>query len=229
MICFSAIYASLSLVPLFKVMGAPGFIPLARISEPLMGVILGPPAFVAAALGGLIAYLITGSGPFGPLSFLPGASSALFSGLMARGKRKLCFCSYLAALLALALWPRAGPSWACPIFLWLHLVGLPLSAHKPGDLIDEDLKRRSFSFFVLSLASTLFGHLVGCLMFVSLFYAMGGQMDWGALWWSLVLIYPVERSIIALASTALGLPILETLRRAGLLGPRESPERDLLL
>ncbi len=221
---FAALYAVLSFLPLFGVIGAGGrFISMAVILAPLAGITLGPwLGVVAITIGGAISASIQ-TGPFGPLSFVPSSATALCSGLLYLRKRWIAAISYSGLLSLLTFYPVVGPAWLYPHFVWFHLVGLivltsPLQSEAISCLHgNPSLWQRNFGITIISLTSTLFGHIVGNLMFEVMYWPLlvGEVGSWRLNWQLLTVIYPVERVIITLLATLIGAPITMALRVHG--------------
>jgi len=222
---FASLYAVLWFGPLFPVVGAQGrFFPLATVIAPLIGLILGPYIGTAAvSIGGFVGWTITQSGPLVFLSSVPGATATLCSGLLYKRKWMPSAVLYVVLFLTLAFYPAIGPGWLFPYFLWFHLVGLavlvsPLRAkavsfsHKQTSFLEL-----SFGVGVISFVATLFGHIVGGLLFQMMYFpTIHSQVDyWRNLWQTLTILYPLERTLIALLATAIGVPLIKALRAYG--------------
>jgi len=219
---FASLYAVLWLGPLFPVIGAQGkFFTLATVIAPLIGLILGPYVGAAAAsIGGFIGWSITQSGPLFFLSFVPGAAAALFSGLLYNRKWTLSAVLYVVLFLVLALYPAIGPGWLFPYFLWFQLTGFVVLAsplrskavsysHRQTSLLELSL-----GVGVISFIATLFGHIVGSILFQMLYFPTLPQTAdyWRNLWEALTLLYPLERTLITLSATMIGVPLIKALR-----------------
>jgi len=214
---FASLYTILSFWSLFPILGAAGkFITLSSIVAPLIGMILGPyRGVLSVTLAGLILLLIGNLGAFGPLSFVPGASTALFSGLLSRNMKASASVIFIVVVALFAFYPNSGPAWSFPYFLWLHIVAfivlLSIQLLNRVDLHSSTHRDLMISVASLSFTSTMFGHLVGSLMFEALFNSNFSQEGWGFLWQSISLVYPYERAIITIFSTLLGFPIIKIL------------------
>jgi hypothetical protein len=226
MISFAALYAVLSLVSLFPIIGAYGtFITLASIMAPLVGLMLGPYIGAGAvSLGGFIGWSLTQTGAFGFLSFLPGAFTAFASGLLANGKRMQAIALYVALFSILAFYPAIGPVWLYPYYIWFQLIGLvvlasPLTSFAINSARDKgNLARLSLGVGVLCLISTLLGQITGNLMFeVTRWPTVYPQVEFWrtAQWQFLTLVYPVERLIITGIATVVGTPMIKAVRANG--------------
>jgi len=220
------VQAVLSLVSLFPVVGTVGkFITMATVMAPLIGLILGPYlGTTAVSLGGFIGWIITQTGPFSFLSFVPSATCALFSGLLFNHKRIVSIGLYSALLLALAFYPVIGPAWLYPYYLWFQLVGLivlvsPLRskaegfAHKHTSMFEL-----SFGVGIISFTAALSGQIAGSLMFEIMYWPTTNSQTefWKIIVWQpTTFLYPVERTLITLIATVIGIPLIKALRAYG--------------
>lgn len=226
MITFAALYAVLSLVSLFPIIGAAGtFITLASIMAPLIGLMLGPIIGAGAvSIGGFIGWSLTQTGAFGFLSFIPGTFTAFASGLLANGKRVHFIALYAVLFSMLAFYPTIGPVWLFPFYVWFQLVGLAvLASPLTSFAIDstrngKKLARLSLGVGVLCLVSTLLGQITGNLMFeLTRWPAIIPQVEFWrtAQWQFLTFVYPVERLIITAIATIVGTPMIKAIRANG--------------
>jgi len=220
------VQAVLSLVSLFPVIGSAGkFITMATVMAPLMGLILGPYLGTAAvSMGGFIGWIITQAGPFSFLSFVPGAAAALCSGLLYNRRWMACIVLYSALLLALAFYPVIGPAWLYPNYLWFQLVGLIVLASPLRSRSNDFLHKHSsflelsFGAGIISFTAALFGQVVGSVMFEIMYWpTIYPQIEsWKVfVWQPATVVYPVERTLIALLATVIGAPIIKALRAYG--------------
>jgi len=221
---FAPIYALFSLLSLFPIIGDAGkFITLSSILAPLLGLILGPEiGFVTVAIGGLIGTMLSPTSVFGPLSFVPGATATLSSGLLYQRRRFPLLVTYLLVLLAFCFFPNIGPAWVYPQYLWFQILGiLFLASPLQVKAIDYVRKREGIFRLVvgiagISLTSTLLNQLVGSLMFEGFFEFVFQEVDyWRALWQTLTLLYPVERIIITVIASLIGVFLVKALDAYG--------------
>ncbi len=226
MISFAALYAVLSIVSLFPIIGAVGsFITLASIMAPLLGIMLGPYIGAGAvSIGGFVGYSITQAGAFGFLSFLPGASTAFGSGLLVNGKRVQSISIYVVLFLFLAFYPIIGPVWLYPLYLWFQLVGLAILASPLATYAisfvrkDDNMARLSFGIGIISLVSALLGQITGNLMFeLTRWPIVYPQVEFWRIgqWQFLTFVYPLERLVIASIATIVGVPLIKAIRANG--------------
>lgn len=223
--CFAPLCTVLSFWSLFPIIGAVGkSISLAAIVAPLIGIILGPwLGTVAVTLGGVVGASVAQIGPFGPLSFLPWTAAALGSGLLYNRKWRILIVPYSLLFLAFTFYPMVGPAWLHPSLVWLQLVGLAVLISPLRLRAVRSMRKRTrtqetiFGVGVITFLATLFGHVVGSLMFEMMYWpTLIGELDaWRLLWQFLTFMYPVERTIITVTATLIGVPLIKALRAYG--------------
>jgi len=224
---FAPWYTIFTFWPLFPVIGASGsFITMAVIMAPLIGIILGPYLGVLSVTVGGIIGLSVGQigGPFGPLSFVPHAATTFCSGMLYNGKRMTCAVTYAILLVVFALYPVVGPAWLYPYFIWMQIIGLvilvsPLQS-KAAEQIRGYTKSMGLTFGVatVSLTATLFGHIVGDIMFEAIYWpTLIPSVDaWKSTWQLLAWVYPLERVMITIAAALIGTVLIKALKAYGL-------------
>ena len=226
MISFAALYAVLSFVSLFSIIGSVGsFITLASVIAPLIGMMLGPYIGAGAvSIGGFLGWSITQTGAFGFLSFIPGAATAFGSGLLVNDKRTRFVVLYLVLFLLLAFYPTIGPVWLYPFYLWFQFIGLIVLASPLTSMAVQSVNGEgnpvwlSLGVGTISLVSTLLGQIAGNLMFeLTRWPTFYPQIEYWRIWqWQvLAFVYPVERLIITLIATVVGLPSIKAIRAYG--------------
>jgi hypothetical protein len=80
--------------------------------------------------------------------------------------------------------------------------------------------RRGFPYlFTVFLVSTMAGQIAGSLAFEIIFWpAFIGEIEaWRGIWSAVTWIYPIERIIISLLATIIGIPLLKALKSAKLI------------
>jgi biotin transporter BioY len=176
---FAPLYTIFTFWSLFPVIGAPGkFITMAVIMAPLIGIMLGPYlGILSTAVGGIVALSVGQiGGPFGPLSFVPHAAATFCSGMLYNGKRATCAITYAILLVVLAFYPVVGPVWLYPYFIWMQIVGLvilisPLQSKAVKQIFEHTrLTELAFGVGIVSLTATLFGNIVGDIMFEAIYW-----------------------------------------------------------
>jgi len=219
--CFAALYVVFSLWNLFPVIGTDGkWINAAVVMAPLFGMVLGPYfGALAITIGGIAGAIFQITGPFGPLSFVPHAAAAFCSGMLTSKKQKVCVVTYAPFLFLFAFFPTIGPVWLWPAVLWLDLIGLVVLAsplqYRAMNAMNEASSSvwLMFGITITCLTATLFGHVVGSILFEGIYLQVNSSVDfWRTTWQGLTFLYPVERGLITLAATLVGTPLVKTLR-----------------
>ncbi|MDH5448580.1 MAG: ECF transporter S component [Candidatus Bathyarchaeota archaeon] len=224
-VVFASFYTVFSSWNLFPLVGGQGsFIQAGVVMAPLVGIILGPwLGIFSIAIGGAIGALMSQTGPFGLFSFVPHVAAALCAGLLCNNKRWFCSVLYLILLLVFAFYPVVGPAWLWPPFLWLHVAGLVFVFSPLQSRVDEFLRENgdafklAFGVGITVFIATLFGHVVGSLMFEVFYWPsfISEVSAWKADWQLIMWLYPVERLLIAVVSTFIGAGLLKALRIYG--------------
>jgi hypothetical protein len=218
---FAPCYTLLSFLPSFPVIGGVGkSITAAVIISPVIGLLLNPYLSVATiTIGGLAAFFMGNFGPFGPLSFLPHAAAAFSASLLFNNKRTICLLTYVSLLTIFAFYPTIGPIWLWPFMIWMHILGLivlvsPLQI-KAIKITHDFTKSSEFvlSIFAIIFVASLYGHLVGSILF-EIFYRLAFPQvgDWRNLWFSLTFVYPFERIIITIAASVIATALMKALK-----------------
>jgi hypothetical protein len=220
-ISFSALYAVFCIFPIFQIIGLPSkSITMAAVLAPVIGVILGPylGAF-STIIGGLIGLL---TGYFSHVSFVAGIAAAFCAGSLYFGRRDLCALTYFSLLLLFGFCPFVGPVWLYPPLMWLQILGFiilvsPVQSVAVKNMQNSKSNRSRFlGFFLTFLVSTLAGQIAGSLMFeLTLWPLFTADVNGVKLvWQATVFLYPIERVVIALASTFIGVALHKALKSA---------------
>ena len=221
-ICFAALYAVLSFLPLNQVIGLVGkAITAATIIAPIVGILLGSYlGMLSTGLGGIIAMY---SNPiFPPASLAAGIIAALCAGLLYARKRILCALIYVSLMFLFGFYPVVGPVWLYPSFIWFQIVGFlilisPLQSIASKNFNSESSLKLLFVFLVTSLTSTLAGQIAGSLTFELVYSSFFDVETWASNWQLLTWVYPIERTIITLIATFIGVFLYKVLMSANLM------------
>lgn len=221
LICFTALYTYFSFIPAFPIVGLQGgAITLAAITAPIIGIILGSYlGMLSALLGGMVRLF------FAPILFAPGFAAgivtAVFAGMLYENRRSVSAFMYFLLLFFLGFYPFVGPVWLFPLFMWFQITGFlvlvsPLQSMASKNMRNPNNSSKLFSaFFIVFLTSTLAGQIAGSLVFELIFIA---DVDfWTGLWQLLTWLYPIERIIIALSATFVGVFLYKILIHANLM------------
>jgi hypothetical protein len=213
--CFAPLYTLMSMWKIFPVVGVSGqFIDGSAIISCVFGLVLSPKTGVLAVVVGGLINLSTGlAGVFGPFSFLPHAGATFYASMFRQGKKAFCILIYLPVFLFFAFFPMIGPFWLWPQMLWLHMIALFLQAlllrfKAVGRLSTvESSKRLAASVCIITFTSVLFGHLVGNIVFESMFWQSISQLTWQLLTFQ----YAFERVTMMLIATIISVPLIKAL------------------
>jgi predicted membrane protein len=221
---FTALYVVLYALPVFPIIGLPGAaIPAAAIMAPITGMLIGPfLGALSAILGGLISFSI---GRFSIVSIFAASITSLYSGLLYTSRRKICIYLYILLLIAFGAYPHIGPFWLYPQLTWFQVIVLlillsPLSSRAIEMVRALTGYRRDFlQLFTISLVSTMAGQIAGSLAFEIIFWpAFIGEIEaWRGIWSAVTWVYPIERIIISLLATIIGIPLFKALKSAKLI------------
>lgn len=217
-ICFAALYAVFCLFPIFQIVGLPSkFITLAAITAPIIGMLLGPYlGALSTILGGTIAFSL---GHFSPPSFVAGVVAAFSAGMIHFGRRSLCAFAYFSLLFFFGFYPFVGPVWLYPQLMWFQVIGFlvlvsPLQSVAVRNAWNSKSDAKLMPvFFVTSLTSTLAGQIAGSLTFEILSWPIfiADVNAWKLNWQLITWLYPVERIVISLAATFIGVALQKVL------------------
>ncbi len=224
LICFTALYTYFSFIPAFPIVGLPSkAITLAAIAAPIIGIILGPYlSMLSTLLGGAVAF---SAGHFSPLSFVAGIVTAVFAGMLYANKRSTCTFMYFSLLFFFGFYPFVGPVWLYPPFMWFQITGFlvlisPLQSMASKNMRNPNNNSKLLSsFFIVFLTSTLAGQIAGSLTFELISWPIFvARVDaWTATWQIVAWLYPIERIIIALSATFVGVFLYKILIHANLM------------
>jgi len=219
-VCFTALYTVFSFLPISPIIGLPGSsITATAMIAPVLGLILGPyVGMLSASLGGLIGFFF---GHVSEPSLLSGAVAALCAGLLYTGKRGACVFLYFSLMFLFGFYPFVGPVWLYPPLMWFQIIGFltlisPLQSTALKNLKTAKRSVLTLAVFVTSLTSTLAGQIAGSLTFelISWPIFMANLNVWRASWGIITFLYPIERVIIAVGATLLGVSLYKVLGRS---------------
>jgi hypothetical protein len=215
-VSFTALYVVFGFLKISPIIGLPGqAITAAAIMAPIMGILLGPEiGALSTFTGGLIGFFL---GSFSPPSFASGIFAASCAGLTYNRKRVVSILTYASLLLLLVFYPAVGAAWLYPEVMWFQIIGLIILVSPLQSIATKNLDKNSkllYSFFITSLTSTLAGQIAGSF---TLEVLTADPEVWKGTWQLITFLYPVERTIIALAAALIGTPLINVLRRADMM------------
>jgi len=221
-VCFTALYTYFCFIPAFPIVGLPNeAITLAAITAPIIGMILGSYlGMLSALLGGMIGLFF--AAPFSPPSFISGIVTTAFAGMLHTNKRNVFSLTYFLLLLLFGFYP-VGPVWLYPLFMWFQILGFlilisPLQSMALKNMRDShNDSKLSFTLAIISLTSTLAGQIAGSLTFELVYSNLFNVETWALNWRFLTWVYPIERTIITLIATFIGVFLYKVLMSANLM------------
>jgi MFS family permease len=221
LICFTALYTYFSFIPAFPIIGLQGgAITLAAITAPIIGIILGPYLGMLSTLLGGMVRLFFATILFAP-GFAAGIVATVFAGMLYENRRSISALMYFLLLFFLGFYPFVGPVWLYPLFMWFQITGFlvlisPLQSMASKNMRNPNNNSKHFSaFFIVFLTSTLAGQIAGSLVYEIIFIT---DVDsWTGLLQLLTWLYPIERIIIALSATLVGVFLYKILIHANLM------------
>jgi len=224
-ICFTALYTYFCFIPAFPIAGSQGgSITLAAITAPIIGIILGSYlGMLSTLLGGIVGFFF--AAPFIPPSFVSGIVTAFFAGMLYANKSTVCAFMYFSLLFFFGFFPFVGPVWLYPPLMWFQILGFlvlvsPLQSVALKNMQNSNNNSKLLSaFFIVFLISTLAGQVAGSLAFEFTSWPIfnADVDDWTLFWQLLTWVYPVERMIIALSATFMGVFLYKVLSSANLM------------
>jgi len=225
LICFSALYTCFSFIPAFPIVGLQGgAITLAAITAPIIGIILGPYlGMLSTLLGGIVGLFF--SPTFFPPSLVAGIVTAVFAGMLYANKQSTCVFTYFSLLFFFGFYPFVGPVWLYPSLMWFQIIGFLVLISPLQSMSSKNMRKSNnnsklfYAFFIVFLTSTLAGQIAGSLIFelISWPIFIADVNFWTRLWQLLTWLYPIERIIIALIATFIGVFLYKILIHANLM------------
>lgn len=221
---FAGLYAILSVLPAFKILGGQGFINSSAFIEPIIGVVLGPyVGSLSVLIGRTIANILVPSSPLGPFSPVPGILTAFSSGMASRGRWYVSTALLLGLITVFLGYPLNQTAPIFPYYILLHVVaaGVLILSSRMKSVKPPFFKMKARKLLVvLSLVffpSTMAGQLGGTLVWEFLL-GEGVTGMWKTLGTTIMLVFPVERTVITLVACLLGAALIKALEGLGLFG-----------
>ena len=220
---FSSIYAISRIVPLFPILGGGVSFPLSDVLVPIYALLLTPKtASLSILLGTFISFALGRPVVFLGLDFLPAMLAAFSISHLLRGRKHYFLAVMIGSIILFNVNPNVTPLINTPIgdipYQYIHFMILALVALLP-------IKKREEKFLVpsvifLAFSGTILQHAVGSTMFVYIFGNVLHKIPveaWPTIWTGSFYLYPIERTIITLASGVIAIPLLYLIRRSPVL------------
>ena len=224
----SAILAASSAIPLFFFAGGVGYMSIGYALCPLMGLVLGPyGGFIAGLIGGTLAMFIMPPAVAGgiPIVFVDWAMPPLMTGLAAQGKWKkvlpIVIFDYLMFNLVpyyipgpAAGYPNPPQPWFALSIYWYYIGGilLVLTGYKlPEWVRSDDKKKLALSLIIFEWISNEPMEALGWIWWN---YAFNIPPD--LVIWICMFNVPWQRVLTLIAVVAIGVPLIDGLKKSGL-------------
>jgi len=214
---FAALQAILGTLPYSITVGVSGNITLGMIGGPLIGILLGPfLGGLAVLLGSLIGVFANPTGAFfGILSVLPPTLGAAGAGFMMRKRGFVPGAIILVSMLAFYGHPFGRESLFFP---WLHIIAVVLAfvfSTRIAVWASNSLEIQKLSLVVpiAAFVGTLTDHMFGSGLAIWYFNPSLTPQIWNLA----MFIYPVERIVGVILISIIGIPLLYSLQKAGVL------------
>jgi uncharacterized membrane protein len=212
---FAALQALLSVFPFSITIGVSGEITLGVIGGPLIGILFGPVfGGLAVLIGSFVGvFLNPGGAIFGVLTVIPPSLAAVSAGFIKMKRGYVAGAIILVSLLAFYANPSGREAF---VFTWLHIVAMivafsPLAYAAGSSFQSSDAERPLLGITVAAFVAVMADHMSGNAL--AIWYFSPALTP--AIWYSLMLIYPVERMIALILTTLIAVPVYYGLRRAG--------------
>lgn len=216
----AAVYAVVTLLPGFPVIGAPGSeIDLARSLEPIYGIMMGTYfGPLAAFLGAILGKILSGESAsllFAPLALVSTLSSALiYRDRIARIPGWAT--SGLILTVMIVVWGFTQQAQNAPFFAVPHIAAAAMAFGLGGKLhklLRSSKMELALGLFLVSFISTMTGNMLGNLIFVAVYSPSPYFFV------PMLAITLPERLFISLASTIIGVPLIIAVRKLTKPGP----------
>jgi len=213
---FAALQAILGTLPFTVTIGVSGQITLGVLGGPLIGIILGPfLGSLAVLIGSLLGVFVNPVGAvFGVLTVLPPTIGAAGAGFIMQRRGYVPGAIILGSLLIFFAHPFSRGS----LYPWLHIVAMAVSfvysaftmVFSPNQL---GIQKLSLVVPIAAFVGTVTDHMFGSALAIWYFNPILTSEVWNAL----MFIYPLERIVAVVLISLIGVPLLFSLRTAGLI------------
>lgn len=214
---FAALHTVLSSLPYTITIGLSGSITLGVISSPLIGIVLGPiSGGLAVLIGSVISMFVNPSGAiFGFLSFLPATLGAIGAGFTITKRGYVAGSMILASVLLFYSHPFGREA---NLYPFLHIIAAIVAFVFSTRLAVwstelSDMRKLSLGVPIAAFVGTLTDHIFGSGL--AIWYFNPGLTP--EIWNSVIFIYPIERIVAVIITSAIALPLYYSLKKSGIL------------
>ncbi|MCK4884489.1 hypothetical protein KAS24_00320, partial [Candidatus Bathyarchaeota archaeon] len=209
-----AFHTVLSSLPYTITIGVSGSITLGIISATLVGILLGPiTGGLAVLIGSVIGMFINPAGAiFGALSFLPATIGALSAGFTITKRGYISAAMILASILLFYSHPFGREAMVYPfLHITAVIVALVFSTRLAVWSTElSNIKKLNVGVPIAAFVGTLTDHIFGSGLAIWIFDLPA------AVWNSIIFIYPIERIVAVIITSAIALPLYYSLRKSGI-------------
>jgi hypothetical protein len=231
---FTALYVVLRFVPFSMIIGPTGgFLSLSDFLAPIIGILLGPYLGGASVIIGNLSALAMGRHMmFFGLDFVPDLTAVFATGFLTQKKRSswAIVVALNAALLALFVLNPLTTNFLFSIpFTWLHIVAFivllsPLSLMAAKWLDTLDMRKITIGIVILVFIAVMMQHLAGNVLYEvvlnQITHVYGAEV-YPAMWTAVFFVFPIERTILIIAATLVGAPLVYMFSKLPYINPRK--------
>jgi hypothetical protein len=216
----AAVYVVFRAIPIDQLIGINGTITAAGMIATVIGILLEPAYGVVAVFTGTMVASLFPWNPikFDGLDFLPGALNVTLVSLAVRGRRMEATLMFLVTIALFIINPFTsvfvgGSLLSPPIpYLWMHLAALvvlisPLTKNISTRLTSHHYGSLVRAMVALAFIGTMIEHLTGGLLFATV-VGKGALKFWPVIF----VVYPIERTILVIGATLIGVTLIRLLR-----------------
>lgn len=214
---FAALQAVLGTLPYTISVGVSGQITLGVIGGPLIGILLGPfLGGLATLIGSLIGVFANPAGAiFGFLTVLPPTFGAVGSGFIMQKRGYVPGAIILVSLFAFYAHPFGREAF---LFPWLHIIAMIVAFVFSTRIAiwasnSISIQKLILGVPIAAFVGTMTDHMFGNSLAIWYFNPILTPQIWN----SIMFVYPVERTVAVILTSIVGVPLLFSLHRAGLL------------
>jgi len=217
MAVFAALQAILAIFPFTLTIGVSGQITLGVIGGPIIGILLGPIiGGLAVLIGSFVGVFLNPAGAiFGVLTVIPPFFGAVGAGCVKIKRGYVAGIVILASLLIFYAHPFGRTAFLYP---WLHIIAMIIAfsplAHKAGSTFDSpELTKPLLGITTAAFVGILTDHITGSALGIWYF----SPILTPEIWYSIMLVYPVERIVALILASVIAAPVYSSLRKAKLI------------
>ena len=228
-IAYTAVFAALSVivcnvVPGIPIIGGSGSIKFDAALAPIYGLLIGP---YLGALAALVGGLVAAGGYLSILTSFCTAISAFVAGTLTQKNHELrghkingWIIAFSIILLLVLGWYITWVGKEIPLYPILHFIGLMITLTSRGWIAEKFLDKKILPVGIAVCLSSYCGiisdHMLGNLIYIIHF----PELNWPPIFMSVLPISAVERVLLTVIATVIGVSLVFALRKATLF-PRQ--------